>query len=169
MRIRIILTLACGIGLYACGGQAPEAPEPEGETLETPEPAAAPAAPPAAAMPRKPAPEGARVYFIAPGDGEQVNSPFDVLFGLSGIGVAPAGFDLPATGHHHLLVDTDVPPEDLPIPTDERHIHFGLGQTETRLELAPGEHTLQLVLGDYLHIPHDPPLLSERITVTVVE
>ena len=161
MRIRTIVTLAGGLALLACQDQAPEAPPPAAE----PEAQAAPAEP--AAMPRSPSPAGAVLYFISPADGAQVTSPVNVVFGLQGAGVAPAGIDLPNTGHHHLLVDTELANESLPVPADEQHIHFGLGQTETTVELAPGEHTLQLVLGDHLHIPHDPPLMSERITVTV--
>ena len=167
MRTGFTLALACSFGLVACGGGAPE---PEAEMPEAPEPeAAAPAVAPAAALPRTAAPEGATVYLIAPGDGDEVTSPVNIVFGLSGAGVAPAGIVFPDSGHHHLLVDTGMPPENLPVPTDENHIHFGLGQSEAMVELAPGEHTLQLILGDHLHIPHDPPLLSETIAVTVVE
>jgi hypothetical protein len=128
-------------------------------------------APPAAAQAPTPqrtkAPEGVRLYFISPKDGETVKSPLTVRFGLEGMGVAPAGVDQPATGHHHLIVDSDTPPLDRPVPTDANHIHFGKGQTETTIELAPGRHTLQLLLGDHAHMPHDPPVVSERITVTV--
>ena len=81
--------------------------------------------------------------------------------------MAPAGIKQAHTGHHHLLIDTDLPPMNLPVPSDANHLHFGGGQTETTIELTPGEHTLQLLLGDFSHIPHDPPLLSERITITV--
>ena len=87
--------------------------------------------------------------------------------GLSGMGVAPAGTDAPETGHHHILVNVDKPVLDQPLPTDEHHRHFGKGQTETTLTLPPGRHTLQLVLGDRNHIPHDPPVASPRITVTI--
>lgn len=118
-------------------------------------------------LPRTPAPEDARVYFISPRDGETVTSPVTVRFGLSGMGVAPAGIALAGTGHHHLLIDTDPPPPNLPIPADARHVHFGKGQTEAAVELAPGRHSLQLLLGDHLHIPHDPPVLSERIEIVV--
>jgi hypothetical protein len=90
-----------------------------------------------------------------------------VHFGLSGMGVAPAGIEGPQTGHHHLLVDTKVPPLNEPIPNDFRHLHFGAGQTEATLELSPGKHTLQLLLGDSRHIPHDPPVISEPITILV--
>jgi len=115
-----------------------------------------------------PAPEGARVYFISPTDGEVVTSPVRVRFGLSGMGIAPAGTDRKHTGHHHLLIDVDkLPPLDLPLPNDARHKHFGGGQTETKIELAPGKHTLQLLLGDGNHIPHEPTLVSKKITIKV--
>ena len=107
------------------------------------------------------------VYIISPADGAVVSSPVTVVFGLKGIGVVPAGIDRLDAGHHHLLIDTDVPPFDLPIPADMQHVHFGQGQTETQLMLAPGRHTLQLLLGDHLHIPHDPPILSEPVTIEV--
>jgi hypothetical protein len=116
-----------------------------------------------------PAPEGAKVYFIDMEDGQTVQSPLTVRFGLSGMGVAPAGTEKENTGHHHLLIDTTLEGEALnePILSDDNHKHFGGGQTETTIELAPGEHTLQLVLGDMNHIPHNPPVMSEQITVTV--
>ncbi len=124
----------------------------------------------AAELPRTPAPEGAEVYILSPEDGAEVSSPFTVRFGLRGMGVAPAGVQHPNTGHHHLLIDVDeLPPENLPLPTTDQVRHFGAGQTETELDLPPGRHTLQLVLGDHLHIPHDPPVMSEKITITVVE
>lgn len=115
-----------------------------------------------------PAPDGAQVYIISPADGDLVTSPVKVHFGLSGMGVAPAGTDKEHTGHHHLLIDVDeLPPLDRPLPKDGNHVHFGEGQTETEVELAPGKHTLQLLLGDANHIPHDPPLMSEKITIEV--
>jgi len=115
-----------------------------------------------------PAPDGARVYIILPTDGAVVTSPVKVRFGLSGMGVAPAGTDNKHTGHHHLLIDVDrLPPLDRPLPSDAQHRHFGGGQTETELELAPGRHTLQLLLGDGNHIPHEPALLSKKITIEV--
>lgn len=122
-----------------------------------------------AQMARSPAPENAQVYFITPQDGDVVASPFTVKFGLKGMGVAPAGVDQDETGHHHLIInvaEADIP-LNRPLPTSDQFVHFGGGQTETQVELPPGEHTLQLVLGNYLHIPHDPPVMSERITVTV--
>lgn len=114
------------------------------------------------------APDGASVYFISPTDGATVSSPVTVQFGLSGMGVAPAGVERAATGHHHLLVDTEqLPAAGQPIPADDHHRHFGGGQTQATLELAPGEHTLQLVVGDHHHIPLSPSVTSERITITV--
>ena len=113
------------------------------------------------------APANAEVYIISPQDGDTVTNPVTIQFGLKGMGVAPAGVDKPNTGHHHLLIDTDVPALDAPIPADDNHRHFGGGQTEVTLELPPGKHTLQLLLGDKSHIPHDPPVLSRKITIIV--
>lgn len=122
---------------------------------------------PALAQDLTPAPEDAYVYIGWPNDGETVSSPFRVWFGLRNMGVAPAGIEKPNTGHHHLLVDTDLPFLDEPIPSDKNHLHFGAGQTETVVELPPGEHTLQLLMGDATHTPHDPPVMSKQITVIV--
>lgn len=122
-----------------------------------------------AKMPRTERPASAKLYFISPGDGAVVTSPVTVRFGLKGMGVAPAGVDKPDTGHHHLIVDAELPPSNLPVPTSDHYIHFGKGQTETTLELGPGQHTLQLILGDRNHVPFDPPLVSKRITITVEE
>jgi hypothetical protein len=117
---------------------------------------------------RSPAPENASVYFIAPANGAMVSSPFQVKFGLRNMGVAPAGANIAGTGHHHLLIDLDTLPSfDGPLPASDQVKHFGKGQTETTLELAPGVHTLQLLLGNYLHIPHQQPVLSNKITITV--
>ena len=117
-----------------------------------------------------PAPADAKVYFINLKDGDTVTSPVTIRFGLSGMGIAPAGTEAPNTGHHHLLIDA--PPlegEALneAIPMDEHHMHFGKGQTEAVVTLPKGSHTLQLVLGDWSHIPHKNPVMSERITVNV--
>ena len=121
-----------------------------------------------AQLPRSPSPDAASLYFISPDRGQVVSSPLTVRFGLSGMGVAPAGVEKKGTGHHHLLVDLDEPPAmGLPIPNDDRHRHFGAGQTEVTLDLQPGQHTLQLLLGDHNHVPHDPPVMSEKITITV--
>jgi len=116
---------------------------------------------------RTPSAEGARSYFIGIADGDEVSSPVVVRFGLSGMGVAPAGVELQKTGHHHLLIDSELADYSLPIPADDAHRHFGGGQTEVSIELPPGNHTLQLVLADHHHVPHEPPVVSERIRVTV--
>ncbi len=114
-----------------------------------------------------PAPKDAEVYIISPADGDTVSSPVTIKFGLKGMGVAPAGIDKPNTGHHHLLIDAGLPPLDAPIPASDNYKHFGGGQTETTIELAPGKHTLQLIMGDLMHIPHEPPVMSRKITITV--
>ena len=114
-------------------------------------------------------PAGAKIYIINLKDGAKVTSPFLVQFGLSGMGVAPAGVEKPNTGHHHLLIDTALKGEELKgaIPADDTHKHFGAGQTETMVTLPKGKHTLQLVFADWSHIPHQPPVMSKPITVTV--
>jgi hypothetical protein len=116
-------------------------------------------------------PPNAFVYIISPKDADTVRSPFKVLFGLSGMGVAPAGVDTPNTGHHHLLIDVNYVDEALdpnePIPQDKNHLHFGAGQTEAVIELLSGKHTLQLVLGDKSHRLFQPPIASDVITVNV--
>ena len=123
---------------------------------------------PVLAADRTPSPDGAQVYIISPADGATVTNPVTVRFGLNGMGIAPAGIEKDKTGHHHLLIDVaELPPLDEPIPADDSHKHFGGGQTEVTLELPPGSHTLQLLLGDQNHIPHEPPVMSERITITV--
>ena len=121
----------------------------------------------AADLPRSPAPKDAELYFISPQDGATVKSPVTVRFGLRGMGVAPAGVAIENTGHHHLLIDAELPPQNMPVPADANHVHFGKGQTEASVTLAPGRHRLQLLLGDHLHIPHDPPVASKPIAITV--
>ena len=110
-----------------------------------------------------------KVYFINLEDGDELKSPFLIQFGLSGKGIAPAGIDIDNTGHHHLLINQNEINYSVPIPSSDQHLHFGLGQTETMLNLPLGKHKLQLVLGDKFHIPHDPPLISEIIEITVIE
>jgi hypothetical protein len=114
-------------------------------------------------------PAGAEVYFIAPQNGAKLHSPVTIKFGLKGMGIAPAGIKFDNTGHHHLLVDTDLSEVklDSPMPATDKIVHFGKGQTETTLTLTPGKHTLQLVFADYLHQSFDPPLTSKKITITV--
>lgn len=122
------------------------------------------------ALAESPWPSTARVYFIEPANGAVVTGKVTVKFGLSGLGVAPAGVEKPNTGHHHLLVDTDAPTSaklDQPLPVDAHVRHFGGGQTETVLDLPPGRHTLQLMVGDANHIPHNPPLTSQKIEIEV--
>jgi hypothetical protein len=121
------------------------------------------------AVDRMAAPAGAEVYFIAPENGAKLHSPVTVKFGLKGMGIAPAGVKFDNTGHHHLLVDTDVSELklDAPMPATDKIVHFGKGQTETTLALTPGKHTLQLIFADYLHQSFDPPLTSKKITITV--
>ncbi len=166
--IRLLL-LAAFAGLTACGQEATEPAEetaPDaveaaaGETTDAAEEAAP-------ALPRTPSPEGARVFFISPADGDTVTSPVAIEFGIEGMTVAPAGVEEAASGHHHLVVDAEIPDLGLPIPKSANYIHFGDGSTATSLELEPGEHTLQLILGDHLHIPHDPVVHSGVIRITV--
>jgi len=128
---------------------------------------AAPTAPAPEGTKRTPSSPDAYLYIGWPQNGETVTSPFKVWFGLRNFGVAPAGVTTRNTGHHHLLIDTPLPPLDQEIPNDRHHLHFGLGQTETVLDLPPGTHTLQLLLGDANHVPHDPPVMSKRITIQV--
>lgn len=119
-------------------------------------------------LPKTKSAPGAKVYIISPAHGEEVGKTFSVKFGLKGMGIAPAGIKFENTGHHHLLVDVDELPDlDKPLEVTEKILHFGKGQTETTLTLEPGDHSLQLVLGDYLHIPHDKPVISKKIWITV--
>jgi len=120
-----------------------------------------------AALPRTPSPEGAMVFFVSPADGDTVSNPVHVEFGIEGMSVVPAGDMTEHSGHHHLIVDADLPDMSMPVPANEHYIHFGTGATSTDLTLEPGQHTLQLILGDYMHIPHDPPVISDRISITV--
>ena len=117
---------------------------------------------------RTPAPEGSSVRIIWPYDGTVIpGGKFWLRMGARLVGVAPKGVVAKNAGHHHLLIDTELPPFDKEIPSDRNHLHFGAGQTEVRIELPPGTHTLQLLMGDHNHVPHDPPVYSEKITVTV--
>ncbi len=122
----------------------------------------------ATSLPISNAAEGSRVYFVTPQDGDVVSSPVTVQFGIENMQVAPAGIDEPYSGHHHILINMEeLPDMTKPLPATESLIHFGGGQTEASLELPAGQHTLQLLLGNYLHIPHDQPVISEKITITV--
>ena len=145
--------------------------KPADEAVEAAQPAttapaeAAPA--PAPALARTASVEGAEVFFIAPADGATVSNPISIEFGIAGMDVVKAGNDQPNSGHHHLLIDTGLPDLGLPIPAHEHHVHFGDGSTSTQISLPPGEHTLQMLLGDHTHIPHNPPLTSAQITIMV--
>ena len=139
---------------------------------QTPAAAPAPATAPApAGLERTASPPGAEAYIISPKDGATVHAPVRVQFGLKGMGVAPAGVKFENSGHHHLLIDTDAPADmGAPLPAiPDKIVHFGKGQTEAALTLAPGKHTLQLLLGDQNHVPHNPPVISTRITITVAK
>jgi hypothetical protein len=130
-------------------------------SAQTP-PAAAPA------MARTVSPPGAKLYIVSPVDGARVKSPVTVVFGLAGMGIAPAGVKFDNAGHHHLLIDADLPKDlGLPLPATANVVHFGKGQTEASVALTPGKHTLQLLLGDHMHIPFDPVVASQKITITV--
>tara|TARA_B100000886_G_scaffold260039_1_gene184909 strand:- start:289 stop:684 length:396 start_codon:yes stop_codon:yes gene_type:complete len=112
----------------------------------------------------------AKAFIISPKDGAEVSSPVEVIFGLQGMGIAPAGINFPNTGHHHLLIDLDELPDlKSGIPADAQHMHFGKGQTQTILELDSGEHSLQLLLGDWMHVPHETPVISEKINIFVID
>ena len=110
-----------------------------------------------------------KVYFINLEDGDRLESPFLIQFGLSGMGIAPAGTDRSNTGHHHLLINVDDIDLSKPIPSSSNHIHFGGGQTESLVDLMPGDYSMQLVLGDMTHTPHNPPIISQRINITVID
>ena len=113
-----------------------------------------------------PGSSSASVYFITPLDQESVSKKITIRFGLENFGVAPAGVQIDQTGHHHLIVDADLPPFDQPIPANNNYVHFGKGQTEVEIDLSKGTHTLQLLLGDFRHIPHNPPIYSKKIQIT---
>ena len=109
-----------------------------------------------------------KVYFISPQDGVSLTSPIKVIFGIENFNISPAGIDKCNAGHHHLIIDTDILPSlSKPIPSDKKHLHFGKGQTRTFIDLKSGTHTLQLIFGDYMHVPHHKPLVSKKITITV--
>lgn len=161
---RLFAAAAACLAMSACGQQAQEPAAGEQPAAEAGEsmPVEAPAA-----LPRTTSPDGARVFFITPADGDTVPNPVGVEFGLEGMSVVAAGVNEPHSGHHHIIIDAGLPDMSLPIPADANYVHFGDASTSTELTLAPGEHTLQLLLGDHLHVPHDPPVVSETITITV--
>lgn len=160
MKLQTLILIGLLTTLTACGENATEEEPIVADTDTTNDVATN-------VLPRTASVAGARIFFITPSDGTTVSSPVSIEFGISDMEVAPAGNNQANSGHHHLLIDTDPPPFDLPIPADSNNIHFGDGSTSTEITLEPGTHQLQMLLGDYLHIPHDPPLLSEKITITV--
>jgi len=153
----IVIPFLC---LAACGKQA-DTTAPEARETAAPPVAAA------SGLQRTPSPAGARVYFKTPADGDKVTNPIRIEFGIEGMDVTRAGNDQPDSGHHHLLIDAELPPLHLPIPADASYIHFGDGSTATEITLSPGSHTLRMLLGDYRHVPHDPPVMSDIIAITV--
>jgi hypothetical protein len=157
MRIKTLSALGLLAFASACGDKAPDE-----AVVDAAKPDPAPAV-----LERTASATGATVFFISPADGDTVSNPIKVVFGIEGMDVVAAGTDAPHSGHHHLLIDTDLPDMGLPIPKDGNHVHFGDGSTETEITLEPGQHKLQMLLGDHLHIPHDPPLKSDPITIHV--
>jgi hypothetical protein len=166
LRYQAILAAAAAylVGLPAAAQTTPTPPAAEDHEHSAP---AGQQSPPV--WKRTPAPADAYVYIGWPNNGAVIHSTrFKVWFGTRNFGVAPAETYVPNTGHHHLLIDVPLPPMDEPIPSDRHHLHFGRGQTEAILDLPPGTHTLQLLMGDGHHVPHDPPVMSKRITIHVV-
>ena len=158
--LAVLMALASLFMLGGCGGSASDSASDTAEAEMS-----HPAAP--AGLPRTSSPEGASVFFISPADGETVANPVKVEFGIAHMAVVKAGEMAADAGHHHLLIDTGLPDLALPVPADDKHRHFGDASTTTELTLEPGRHTLQLLFADYLHIPHDPVVVSETITITV--
>lgn len=166
MNIRTMTVSAAMLAVLAGCSKAPETGAPAAAADAQHADHAADAAT-ATALPRTAAPAGARVFIVSPREGENVTTPVRVVFGIEGMGLVPAGEKNDNAGHHHLLINTDLADASLPIPADDKHIHYGKAQTEAMVELPPGKHTLQLVLGDYLHIPFNPVIASEKVTINV--
>lgn len=152
------LTLALG----ACGRNSDDPSATEAKPSPAPEDHT-----PATTLPRTASPANARVFFANLADGDVVTNPVEIQFGISGMTVVKAGMEHPKSGHHHLIIDAPLPDLSLPIPVSENYVHFGDGSRVTEQTLEPGTHTLQMLLGDYLHIPHDPPIMSDVITIVV--
>ena len=155
MGIRIFAAASIALLISACG-QNQAARRADDAVMST-----------ADTLPRSTSPDGARVFFITPATGDTVSNPISIEFGIEGMIVVKAGDQQPRSGHHHLLIDTDLPDPGLPVPADEHHVHFGDGSSATEITLSAGEHTLLLLLGDYRHIPHDPPVVSNPLTIIV--
>lgn len=156
------LSLALAL-LLAAGGCNQNSSSQSQPAAESPPPTA-----PAATMPqRQKAPAGAKASFVGIQQGDSVSSPFKVGFAVDGLKISPAGTADPGTAHFHLIIDADLPPQDVPLPTSDHVKHYGKGQTEDTLTLPPGQHTLQIEMADGTHLPFDPPVVSDRITITV--
>jgi hypothetical protein len=160
MKSSLVVATILILGLVACG-------KPANETAATADQPSVTSAAAPAALERTASPSGARVFFIRPTDGETLKNPVRIEFGIERMDVVKAGNDQPDSGHHHLLIDTGLPPLGLPIPADANYVHFGDGSQSTEITLPPGTHTLSLLLGDHRHIPHEPPVASAPITVTI--
>ena len=163
-RLRIATTcvfLITSTLLVACGGESTD------EAAATVAPVETEVTNGPVELPRSTSPDGARVFFISLADGDTVTNPVTIEFGLEGMDLVPAGTAAPNSGHHHLIIDAGLPDLGLPIPANDNYIHFGDASASTERTFEPGTHTLMLLLGDYLHIPHDPPVQSETITITV--
>jgi len=163
MTLRILVLTSALLALAACGKKPADEPADTPAIAETEAPAEAASA----ALPRSASADGAKVFFITPASGATVANPVSIEFGIVGMDVVKAGINQANSGHHHLLIDAEIPDLGLPIPADAHHVHFGDGSTVAEITLPSGEHSLQMLLGDYLHIPHSPPLVSEPITITV--
>jgi len=170
MRLALAATLLV-LSLAACGDDSSKTADKTADAMK-PEaagemPMAEKAAPAPEASDRTPSPPGAKVMILEPADGATVTSPVTVKFGVEGMEVVPAGTDQPNSGHHHLFIDNKLDDPSAPVPADANHIHYGKGQTEVQVDLAPGPHTLQDVFADKNHIPHDPPVVSDVVNITV--
>ncbi len=155
MKIRFLVAATIALLVSACG---------QNETARRADDAAMSTA---GTLSRSASPDGARVFFITPASTDTLSNPISIEFGIEGMDIVKAGNQQPHSGHHHLLIDTDLPDPGLPIPADEHHVHFGDGSTATEITLPAGEHTLLLLLGDHRHISHDPPVVSNPVTITV--
>lgn len=153
--------------IFLMTGTACSQGDKEAESPGAAAPAASTEAAAPAGIPRTASVAGTSVFFVSPRDGDTVNNPVILNFAVTGMQVAPAGDDTPMSGHHHVIIDAELPAMNMPIPADANHVHFGDGSSTTELTLEPGEHTLQLVFADHLHIPHEPPVISDVITITV--
>jgi len=163
MKFRLLVLCSLAFTFSACSDKAAD----ESTDAATMPEAATETSADSPGLPRSNSADGASVFFITPENGSVVSNPISIEFGIAGMEVVKAGDNQPNSGHHHLLIDTDLPAVNLPIPADEHHIHFGDGSTGTEISLPPGEHMLQMLLGDHLHIPHEPPVVSEVILITV--